>query len=580
MAGDILPQIAADSPLVIVVRDPKRFTDRTNQLVCRIKPGTPPKSIQSLISSIRLPADSIDESAPMAIVYPPGGMTGNRPVLIFKPATIDRWAVAADPDQPVTVAKLGATCFGRRDEWVFACESQKPVLRALRASTRRSLASALDEQERSLLDQSDTLLRVRVDAWQAEIRQALTFMRFFGNAGTIGSDDMQSQAQAAAIGWFVDGVAKICADMTVMDLGLKIDDEGVRFVHYHAFKPKSSVATYLNGIHRTGGDIWRGLDRRPFLAAFAWDAKAAQGCGIMQDLMGRMMKMPGMGGAATQPAMSQLLSDCESFYHREQAAATLIDFSPRGTLGIFGAKRFEDPAEGVKLLQRISEQGSQVMDAFAPSWASGGEFKSVRRGDLDLMEMAFSSCKENNKSRAFIEAIYGKDAVYQIAAFGKDSLAFAISDDPSAIEQLVKSMSGEAPTLSKLPAIVRISKRLPSHPCMVAFVDVERATRFLPAVAQTDESIEVGNGRVSVHSAGGHRRAIRRSEQPIELPKDSGPLIGWAMTTGPDWVRGEAYMSVDDVVNSVPLVKRMSQDFKAAEKTASPAPRPTKGTGR
>lgn len=577
-AGDILPQIAGEAPLVLIVRDPRRFTERTNQLLARIKPGTPPKTVQSLINtSIRLPPNAIDESAPIAVMYSAGGMSANRPVLIFKPATEERWLVAADPDQPIAVARLGTTCYGRRGEWVFASESQRPILRALRASGKRSLASALDERERALFDQSDTLVRMRMGAWQTEIGQALGFLRMFGNVGAIGSDDLQSQAQSAAVGWFLDGVAKVATDMSVLDLGLTIDDAGIRFVHYHAFKPDSNAAKYLRGVHHNGGDIWRGLEARPFLAAFAWDAKSEQDSSVMQDLMQRIMKISSLSGASTQPAMTQLLHDCENFYHREQAAATLVDFSPRGTLGIYGVKKFEDPAEGVRLLQRISEQGSQVMDAFAPSWASGGEFKQVDRGGLDVLEMSFASCKDTNKSRALIEAIYGKDAVYQLAALGKDSLGYAISNDSGAIELLARSVAGKAPSLGAMPAVARISKHLPDKPCMVAVVDVERATRFLPAFSQADQAVSVGSNRIEIHAGGPSLdRPLPRIRSSDDMPKGPGPLIGWAMTTGPNWVRGEAYMSQDDAVNSVPLLKRMSQEFKAAEERSASQTRRTK----
>lgn len=567
--GDILPQIPADAKMVVIIRDPAGFAERVNRLVCRIKPDSPPRNVQSLFSSFRLPPNSIDDKEPVALAFLPGGIGNSLPVLIFRPRSEVRWPTP-DPEQPVTVARLDGTCFGRDDGWVFASESQRPVLRALRGKTRRSLSQVLGDREKSLLDECDTLVRVRMDAWQPEIGQALGMIRVFGNMGAMGSDDLQSRAQAAAIGWFADGVGKVAGDMSVMDLGLKLDDEGARFIHYHAFKPDSGVANYLKSITRVGGDIWRGLERRPFLFAFAWDAKTKHDSGIMQDLVTRMMKVPGMECTTTQPAMVRLLGDCEKFYRRERASATLVDFTKQGHLGILGVKDFDNAAEGVQLLRRISEDGSQVMDAFAPSWASGGEFRSVKRGGLDVLEMSFTSCKLDGKNRAMMEAIYGKDALYQIAPLGKDTLAYAISTDNSAIEKLASAACGKSPSVGKFPAVAAITRILPRDPCMVAFIDVKRATRFLPAFSKADETLEVGKKHITLRSAGPDSRPMLRPREQNDLPDSAGPLIGWAMTSGPDWVRGEAYMSQDDIVKSVPLLKRMSQDFKDAE--AKPAP--------
>ncbi len=574
--AELLENVPAKAALVIVVRDPDALSGRLTRLVRKIKPDSQPMTVDRMFNELGLPAGTISGRKPVAIVINSADDVYEPPVIVFQPLELGKFMVTADASSAAPVAKI--TLNGAKPRfvsiqngWAVVGPRAQSVRRVLRSAEQSNLLNALGDQERAVYEKSDTFLHLSMDEWQGKVTQALGIMRLIGTSASMASDSPDGQVHSVVLEWLANGLGRVAADMDSTALAFTLDDHGARFTHFHSFKPKSRVAQYLGRLKMADVDPWIGLNRRPFLAAFAWNWSNPDDASIMADFMKKISAIPGLCADADKAANDKFVRACESYYRKLETSAAVFDLTPDRHLRLSGTSRFPDAAEGMRLIREISLESSQLMSSFAPTWACDGDFSESKRDGLDISAMSFASRQLPPRERAMVDALYGPNAAYELAAIDDHIVGYSVSPDPNDIVRLARAAQGKIPAFSAAPGVAEMLTTLPEHPCLVAIADVDRVTRFAPYLASLDSQIDIqvsptksdkdkaAPKEAPAKESGSKVAAVRDNSQP------QGPLIGWALVTGPTWIRGELVMTEQDVVRSVPLVQRMSQILAASD---------------
>jgi len=576
--AELLENVPAKAALVIVVRDPDALSGRLTSLVRKIKPDSQPMTVDRMFNELGLPAGTISGRKPVAIVIPSANDVYEPPVIVFRPLELGKFKVTADASTAAPVAKI--TLNGAKPRfvaiqngWAVVGSRAQSVRRVLRGAGQSNLMNALSDQERGVYEKSDTFLHLSMDEWQGKVTQALGIMRLIGTSASMASDSPDGQVHSVVLEWLANGLGRVAADMDSTALAFSLDNRGARFTHFHSFKSKSRVAQYLGRLKMADVDPWMGLDRRPFLAAFAWNWSNSDDPRIMADFIKKIAAIPGLCTDAEKSANDKFVRACESYYQKLETSAAVFDLTPDRHLRLSGTSRFPDAAEGLRLLREISLESSQLMSSFAPTWACDGDFSETKRDGLDISAMSFAARKLPPRERAMVDALYGPNAAYELAAIDEYIVGYSVSPDPNDIVRLARAAQGKIPAFSAAPGVAEMLASLPEHPCLVAIADVDRVTRFAPYLASLDSQIDI---QVSTTKSDKDMPAPTDAPATEPASKDTavsekphaqaqGPLIGWALVTGPNWIRGELVMSEQDVVRSVPLVQRMSQKLATAD---------------
>ncbi len=585
--AELLENVPARAALVIVVRDPDALSGRLTSLVRKIKPDSQPMTVDRMFNELGLPAGTISGRKPVAIVIQSADDVYEPPVIVFQPMELAKFTVTADASSAAPVAKI--TLNGAKPRfvaihngWAVVGPRALSVRRVLRSAEQGNLLNALGDQERAVYEKSDTFLHLSMGEWQGKVTQALGIMRLIGTSASMASDSPDGQVHSVVLEWLANGLGRVAADMESTALAFTLDDRGARFTHFHSFKPKSRVAQYLGRLKMADVDPWMGLNRRPFLAAFAWNWSNSDDASIMADFMKKIAAIPGLCTDTDKSASDKFVRACESYYQKLETSAAVFDLTPDRHLRLSGTSRFPDAAEGMRLIREISLESNQLMSSFAPTWACDGDFSETKRDGLDISAMSFAARKLPPRERAMVDALYGPNAAYELAAINDHIVGYSVSPDPNDIVRLARAAHGRIPAFAAAPGVTEMLASLPEHACLVAIADVDRVTRFAPYLASLDSQIDI---QVSTTKSNADKPAQTDSPAAESGSKDAaghqkphpqGPLIGWALVTGPTWIRGELVMTEKDVVRSVPLVQRMSQKLAATDDAQSTRIKQTK----
>lgn len=547
---DLASVLPANAAIVIVIPNPAALSERATSLVRAIRADADRVDVVQMIEARGLPSGCVDGGAPVALVFRTAEAV-DRPVIVFRPTVTS--LAASEGTEPLATA--------RRGEWLAAGRGAKAVEAAIRPG-RRSLAADLSPQETALLDASDAVIRISMNAWRAKIQQWLVVARLLGTGSNlVGERTPEKEVEAAALAWLLDGVTECVGQMNSTLLSLSLADAGVRLRHHHAFADSGSVAAYLREVRRTDVDVWAGLPRRPFSLVLVSAWQNPRDDMIKQDLFDRVTRSPTIRAATSQPALESLARDTCEFYRQARGSTFVCDFTPCGTMQAWGTLLVEDSDKAFDVLGRMASHADAALGTFMPTWSTAEMVEMVERNGLRIREAPLAVKSDRSKNARIAQRMYG-DARYRMAAISKDTVAYTITDKDSDLLAMAARLKAGQSEFRGDPAVAASLDQTPKDAVLLAIADVARLADALPALAAIESEAEA-NGNAAP--------PLTSPSMPAAPGDGPGPLAIWSLTTAPTWIQGQLFMTQSDVARCVEPLARMGERLEHQQATTQPA---------
>jgi len=171
------------------------------------------------------------------------------------------------------------------------------------------------------------------------------------------------------------------------------------------------------------------------------------------------------------------------------------------------------------------------MPSLTPIGGYYGRPTAMEKDGVKFDELKFDFSAMDEDTREKMTMTYGRDGALRQAVADRQHLVYAISDNTTAICDMMKSMANRE-NLARNRQVRAIMAQFPTHPNVVVLIDVSQLCSAGRLLLVTDDVEFVASSK---------DRALSR---PVaEAP---GPLIGWAGVVQSHTFTGQLYVSVDD----------------------------------
>lgn len=509
-----------------------------------------------------IPGEAIDLGSPVALVYFEPGVGNERPVVVFRRVRESEWsrrfaAVASAPaDGAIHRLTDGehSLYVADRDGWTIAGRSRRDVRRLIRPRGE-VLTTALTDDERARISASDAFVYVDVRAWQPRIAPILALMKLL-SAASSQQNDAFAETNAAITDWFFSGTSRIIGEMTTVSIALCIDDAGFHVTHEHHFQPEGEVDRYVGSVSKTGGNPWRGIDDRPFLAAFNFAWQSSRDDSIARSMMNRLLASPGIKQQIGDEDAAGVLDSMMRLSTDMHGGAYVFSLTGDGHMQFVTQHRYDDARAHVPVLRSVVDRCFALAGVVLHGLGPSSTFEERRTGDATYFETKFDLEAMSREERIAFQRIYGPAVYYQFGATTDDLLTYYMGSDRDAWGELVRCAGKDRRTLASNPRIAELERQLAADRVMTAVVD-------LRAVAKLATRVVASSARTSERPATTAESAPPRPDEP------QGPLLGWSVSFQPQRIRGEGHISRADAAQSVALFKPLFAKAAVARGSSS-----------
>jgi hypothetical protein len=352
------------------------------------------------------------------------------------------------------------------------------------------------------------------------------------------------------------GIDGTLAEMMALDIGLKVESDGIMLSHLHRFRPDGSVAGYLRNSKRFGGDPWAYLPNRPFVFAIANDWHTPGDRLVYRSIMQRLSECPSLQDELTAERCAAWSASMEKWSDNMTGGNTGLYLSEGGRLPMefVAGYRCKDSAAAHSAFMDMQKVAGDALGTFSTG-VGGLPDRTRQLGDTTILEWTFveEAKQGGNSAAAMLEHVYGRQATFQLATLGPQRLIYAISTRPDALAEVIDGDAGRG--LSRNPDVRRMTSRMPDDANMYAIADIGQ-------IMQLAQSMAGAMGGAGAYPQG-PMNALKNAESP---------LIGWTLTVRPDSVRGDLCLSIEDARRSVSVIVQMTA---SQTQSATPAPTPT-----
>lgn len=572
LAESVLRRIPSNAATVVVIPDPAGLAAKLDRLSAELNAQRPASSREDALGRFGLPAGLADTAKPAAIVFLRSGFDDVEPVYVFRPVDPARWqpvATTQPADQPPSLVRTVAIDAKRRlmareiDGWVFAGNSRRDVLRATRIRGG-ALSDALNSSENELLLQSDIFLRISGEAWNTSLRQGLAFVRLaMSGASALSGGSQAGRTDVAFTDYLLTGLTRVFDEMSSTCVGIALEDDGVRLAHDHTFAPNGSVSKYLGDVKRSELDVWARMPNEPFMLAFGYEWRSPADSSLGDALLERVFALPGVREAVPESERQEIRDLNRSIYARLLGGMMVLRVKADSNLDIQGAHFVQNAPEAEKALVELLEKSKHAAGALLPGFEGFGKPVTRKIGDLAVHEMSFDAGGLQADVREAFKTVYGSNARYLLAAVDDSAVCYGMGVDDADFSRLAATVRDKKNGMASNARVKAMLAALPKGPNAAFLVDIERITRMASRFTGS------GVAKMSVQDESGVRHPVRIEPSGMTASEGVGPLLGWAVVVRPDGVRGEFFMTRNDIKQAVRLFKEYAQT--AAQKSTGRA---------
>lgn len=553
-AADPLGLLPADVAGVVVFRDLKTAADKINPFLRQINPGHAGLDLKELGQGLDLESGQWDASSPVLLILTRPEFSRESMIVAFKPAE----GSGLEKDSQLRTRRLkecngpnGEYFLAFHDGFAFSGASTKAIRSIHHRPLGQSILGALDDQEKTMLAESDAFIRIDLTRWKEKLSPFI--MIGLGMMKLSITAEMHNGADTAAvIDWLLGGVRAFIDQMESTSLAFSFDRETLRLSHHHRFVAGQSVAQYLESIQPGEEDLLAILPNRPFLLVAASNWRCQKGDCLSVSLGRHVVEMESVSSNVPKETRKKLCEEMSDCYGQMRGSAFMVTSNPgqAAPLQLIGGFAVNDSAAAIRQLCYIQENADEAMSALLPNAHCSGKFEKRREQGVDYMELNFKKSDLNQEARAELYKVYGEKVRYQQAAAGPNRIVYAFAEPPTTVLDLLNLKPKDR--VDEDPAIRRIIGRLPKRPHLLVLFDLERALAAVPYLAAPAGSGPDGKKTPP---------PLLRSDQPTH------GLIGWAVVARPKSISGQWVMDAHDAVETFKLVRNMPQ--KLTERSGS-----------
>ncbi len=571
-AGDVLRKVPADVAGVVRIRNLKQINDRLGSFIRQFHPdydGYDPDEFEVTIGQTPGTVDTTREihiiflrSESVSTFLMSDSMVDARkpyPVIAFHPNPSSELSKSADEE--VSRIRLRQGLFGSyfllvRDGVAFVCNKKKPLRDILQVKPEASLASSLDEDEKSIFAHNDLTVHLPLSRWRETIKTytlLLTNVIRFGITAQI--DPQEMDKTQAVMDWMIDGVREGVDQMRSLTFALNFDGETFQMDHYHTFEPNGWVAGYLNEITRSDVDLWSGFPDQPFLllGLINWRGPAADSFASRTTRV--MLNTPSIK-ESIPPSKRKKLMKCMNGYIEEIKGNQFMLTSPPGKhlplrlLGLIGA---DDAPTFMKEACYLQEQSSELITAFMPGISSPGmKFEKSTQGGITCLDMKLVGSDQPDAISRKIALIYGADAQIQQAAISKHLFAYVLGEPPCNVS-CINDTFQSGKHIGQRPALQRIQSHLLNKPNIIVIGDTCKLMGSIVAMQ-----------RAAIGWTASKGQTVRTEASQSENHLAKSALFGWSCRVRPNALQGRWVMGASDMREAIHQTNKIFEHTEAS----------------
>lgn len=551
-ASEPLSIVPASSAAVLVFKNPDDMVAKTTALLGRLYPAyrsIPAETLAAdfvdLEREFGLPPGTCDFSSQLVVLLPKPSLDASGLVLAFTPREPERFAKFAGRGSRWGrhIQHDGKSAYVTvRDGVGLVTKKRRAMQSVLAAPAEGFMPARLDARTRSMLQSDDAVLILPMEKWRPLARPYLRLLSTLFKVSVSSQQVAKADAEATRrmVDWFIVRAFRAMDQMEEMAIGLRLDESGVRLTHHHAFDPTQSVARYIQTVRRGSHARWAHLPDRPFVMAFAANWRSPEDGAAMADLLSHLFACEELSANVPAKVREDLVDCTRQFYNAMRGGNMMVAVPEQGAppLEFIGTYVLEDAANGLALLRKIEQGSCHAAASFLPSGGYKTVTRTHRRGGLEYDEIRFDRKALDPRTLAVMSAMYGEDCLVRQAAVG-DRVVYALGNQ--GVGDFVRLCRSAAPRmgLAQNASLRRLEGHLPREANMIMVLDLGRA-------------FSLGSVFASITNAD----ASPRIEFPVEGSK-SGPFAGWAGVVRDNGFTGELWISADDLLRGVEIVKKL-----------------------
>jgi len=576
-AADPLTVIPTDVYGVVAVRNPDEACRKIQKLRGAGDSSDCHRDLDVLAATLDLDAGVVDWSKPVVFVLTQPSLdflaepefSETSAVLAFSPKD-GGWYDSLGGEQQIGGTKRvvlgGRRYYATQRDGVVLLGGSRKAMRMLRGEVAAadSLASSLDEEQKTAYAGSDLFVHLPMRGWRERISFLSMLAANMVKLGMATEHDAQTlQMGAAVVNWAASGLGQILEQMESITLGVSLDGDTFRLMHYHRFKPGGSVVDYLGQVTRSKADLWPVLPDRPFyvLGVFDWQTPAELSVAVR---FNQYLYESEFMSEGASPELRKKLRDTIVACYDQMSGGCLMITSPEGELlpiQLLGGYRMKDAQKGLEQLRFIQENARESFSGFLGS-GHAGPFERRTYRDQEFFELQFDATKVNPKGQRQVEALYGTDICFQDAAIGSHCVVYSMSAPPGLVPEAIR-VNGEGNHLGKNPRVQELRALLPPEPHGLIIVDLGRFLSAAPVLIQAGMKTKEAEVPPPVATAPGTSPTPEKKNRPM------GPLLGWACVVHPRALSGHLAISVKDAAEAADCAQKMIGDLQKAVSRSS-----------
>ncbi|NOZ22039.1 MAG: hypothetical protein GXP25_13235 [Planctomycetes bacterium] len=300
--------------------------------------------------------------------------------------------------------------------------------------------------------------------------------------------DMNPEAMSKMLDSYVNAVVAIVKQLDALELGLALDNDGIRLRAGLAASPESDVANFLRQQAPGGGDVLKMIPSDSFIAASArfkntQELKDALR-GFMEDILNCAP------GAMTPDQRTTAIESTEEWMDilTGEVGMGLILAGDGENTGLTLVEVFSvtDAAKAHKLILKQFDQSAIFMSFYRNVAGLDMELavteNAATHQDVSITEVAilFDPAKVPQKTRDMMRKIYGDPMIVRIAATGKYMIITFGQDSLARMKQTIEFVkAGGGSGLPTQPEFVSATKGFPASTNLLVFVNPKEVVNFV-----------------------------------------------------------------------------------------------------
>lgn len=558
--------LPADVPGFIVLPHISESNDKLTKFAQKITKHYIPLEIDDFEQKIGLPADELDTSKPITLIFTKPTFDSADLVVAFHPANLDAFL----SNHGLVSGRTGRMeiCDRRmrvlvKDGVVFVSRRLLP-LRVLRNVDEGATAlDGMDEVDRAYLAHSEAVVHLNLRPWRNKISPVVTLVTTMMQLG-IAAEANAEKATAAreVLGWFGSGLSDLIAQMESITLALRLTDDAIQLEHRHKFDPKGCVGQYLGNVTRESDNLFKTLPNRPFWMVATSNWRCPAGDSLTAKLTEFVMtKKTIVGNQLPEQKIRRVISDVRCCYGQMKGTSFMLS-SQKGVIfpmEMVGSYVLENASEGVKQIRFIQENANDALGFVMPCGDLKSKFVAKEKDGFRYDEMQMDFAAMGPAIQKQMELTYGAEARFQNAMVSPTEVIFCMAEPPTSVVTLAKAREAGLPTLAENEEVRKIAGHLQHNPNVVILFDVDRLFAAVPDLA-AQSGVRI---TVKAKDAGAPGVAT-----PIDLPKQSRTLLGWSCVVKPAELTGRLAIDTEDAASATEGIRCLATELKRSHASA------------